>query len=94
MSSPNLRVIRNDEQLQFAPVDTGGRWEERGLCRQVDSEIFFPDKGESTRPAKSICARCEVRTECLETAMRRNEAFGVWGGLSERERRALKRRAA
>ncbi|MGC4769233.1 WhiB family transcriptional regulator [Micromonospora sp. DT44] len=86
--------MRNDEALQVAPVDTGGRWEDRGLCRQVDPEIFFPDKGESTRPAKSICARCEVQTECREAAMQRMEPFGVWGGLSERERRAIKRRAA
>ena len=56
--------------------------------------MFFPDKGESARPAKRVCAGCEVRAECLQEALDRGERFGVWGGLSERERRALAVRLA
>ena len=68
-------------------------WQERALCAQTDPEAFFPEKGGSTREAKRICTGCEVRAECLEYALEHDERFGIWGGLSERERRRLKRRA-
>jgi WhiB family transcriptional regulator, redox-sensing transcriptional regulator len=69
-------------------------WQERALCAQTDPEAFFPEKGGSTREAKRICLGCEVRAECLEYALAHDERFGIWGGLSERERRRLKRRAS
>ncbi len=68
-------------------------WQERALCAQTDPEAFFPEKGGSTREAKKICTGCDVRSECLEYALAHDERFGIWGGLSERERRRLKRRA-
>lgn len=68
-------------------------WQERALCAQTDPEAFFPEKGGSTREAKRICSSCEVRAECLEYALDNQERFGIWGGLSERERRRLNRRA-
>ncbi|MFV0425926.1 MAG: WhiB family transcriptional regulator [Beutenbergiaceae bacterium] len=68
-------------------------WQERALCAQTDPEAFFPEKGGSTREAKRVCSSCEVRAECLEYALMNDERFGIWGGLSERERRKLKRRA-
>ena len=68
-------------------------WQERALCAQTDPEAFFPEKGGSTREAKRVCATCEVREECLQYALANDERFGIWGGLSERERRKLKRRA-
>jgi WhiB family redox-sensing transcriptional regulator len=72
--------------------DEGG-WQERGLCAQTDPEAFFPEKGGSTREAKKVCLTCDVRQECLEYALAHDERFGIWGGLSERERRKLKKRA-
>ncbi len=66
-------------------------WQERALCAQTDPEAFFPEKGGSTREAKRICAGCEVKAECLEYALTQDERFGIWGGLSERERRRLRR---
>jgi WhiB family transcriptional regulator, redox-sensing transcriptional regulator len=66
-------------------------WQERALCAQTDPEAFFPEKGGSTREAKRICSGCEVRAECLEYALANDERFGIWGGLSERERRRLRR---
>ena len=69
-------------------------WQEQALCSQTDPEAFFPDKGGSTREAKRICGRCDVKAECLQYALDREERYGVWGGLSERERRNLKRRVA
>ena len=60
-------------------------WQERALCAE---------KGGSTREAKRVCLSCDVRSECLEYALAHDERFGIWGGLSERERRRLKRRPA
>ncbi|HLP23577.1 MAG TPA: WhiB family transcriptional regulator [Microbacteriaceae bacterium] len=68
-------------------------WQADSLCAQTDPEAFFPEKGGSTRDAKKICASCEVRVECLEYALQNDERFGIWGGLSERERRKLRKRA-
>lgn len=64
-------------------------WTELALCSQIDPELFFPEKGGSAREAKRICTRCEVRAECLAYALAHAERFGIWGGLSERERRRL-----
>jgi WhiB family redox-sensing transcriptional regulator len=64
-------------------------WQERALCAQTDPEAFFPEKGGSTRVAKRTCMSCEVQAECLNYAITNGERFGVWGGLSERERRQI-----
>jgi WhiB family redox-sensing transcriptional regulator len=64
-------------------------WKRRAVCAQTDPEAFFPEKGYSARAAKAMCARCEVRPECLDYALDHDERFGVWGGLSERQRRPL-----
>ena len=69
-------------------------WQDQALCAQTDPEAFFPEKGGSTREAKKTCRGCDVRAECLAYALERDERFGIWGGLSERERRRLKREAA
>ena len=69
-------------------------WAEQALCAQTDPEAFFPEKGGSTREAKKVCAVCPVRTECLEWALEHKERAGVWGGLSERERRKLEKAAS
>lgn len=69
-------------------------WQERALCREVDPEIFFVEKGMPVHEAKRICSRCEVRAECLEDALANDERYGVRGGKSEYERRKLKRRVA
>jgi WhiB family transcriptional regulator, redox-sensing transcriptional regulator len=71
-------------------VDEMG-WQDRALCAQTDPEAFFPEKGGSTREAKRVCRGCDVRAECLEYALENDERFGIWGGLSERERRRIKR---
>jgi WhiB family redox-sensing transcriptional regulator len=68
-------------------------WQADALCAQTDPEAFFPEKGGSTRDAKRICTGCNVKAQCLEYALANDERFGIWGGLSERERRKLKKRA-
>jgi WhiB family redox-sensing transcriptional regulator len=71
------------------------KWQDDALCAQVSQEMFFPEKGGSTRDAKRICESCDVKAQCLAYAMQNGERFGIWGGLSERQRRALgKERAA
>ncbi|MDY6049009.1 MAG: WhiB family transcriptional regulator [Corynebacterium sp.] len=74
----------------FAAVEQ--EWQDQALCAQTDPEAFFPEKGGSTREAKRICRACGVRDDCLEYALQHDERFGIWGGLSERERRKLKKR--
>lgn len=66
-------------------------WMLEAKCLDADPEAFFPEKGGSTREAKRICAVCPVRDECLDYALANDERFGIWGGLSERERRRTKR---
>lgn len=63
-------------------------WQDRAACLGVDPEIFFPERGGSSKPARAICAGCEVREDCLEANIK--EPFGVVGGTSERERRRLR----
>ena len=82
-----------DGMLDGGEEEGGLSWQERSLCAQTDPEAFFPEKGGSTRDAKKVCVGCDVRSECLEYALANDERFGIWGGLSERERRKLKKRA-
>lgn len=67
--------------------------QEEGLCAQTDPELFYPDKGGSTEPAKMICGSCPVRDDCLAWAVDNSERFGVWGGKTERERRKIEKTA-
>lgn len=84
------------------PADVSGfmdylvspEWMAAGVCAQTDPEIFFPEKGGPVREAKRVCGGCPVKGECLAFALDNGERFGVWGGLSERERRRLVRGAA
>jgi WhiB family redox-sensing transcriptional regulator len=88
-SQPQLSLVPTRVDTDAEPVDD--QWQERALCAQTDPEAFFPEKGGSTREAKRICLGCEVKDECLDYALAHDERFGIWGGLSERERRRLKR---
>jgi len=63
-------------------------------CLGVDSDLFFPERGASTKEAKEVCRGCVVREDCLEYALDHGEKFGIWGGMSERERRRLRRQRA
>lgn len=69
-------------------------WRDDALCTQVGGDIFYPETGESARPAKSICARCDVRSQCLQYALDNHEEHRVWGGTTETDRRKLNRRSA
>lgn len=84
------------QPLAQVPVDSVWDWQERGACREADTELFFHPQHErgSTRSrrdqaAKTVCARCEVRLQCADYAIRAREPFGVWGGLTEEERERI-----
>ena len=66
-------------------------WQDQANCLGVDPVLFNPERGASTREAKEVCRGCTVRLDCLEYALVNGEKFGVGGGLSERERRRLRR---
>lgn len=66
-------------------------WQDGALCAQTGAQFFFPEPGNSVREAKRICAACPIRSACLEYALNNDERFGVWGGLSEKERYGLRR---
>lgn len=66
-------------------------WQRRANCMGVDPELFFPERGSSTREAKEVCRGCVVREDCLDFAIANGEKFGIWGGMSERERRRVRR---
>jgi WhiB family redox-sensing transcriptional regulator len=64
-------------------------WRQRGACRGLDPEIFYPPSDEEAGEAKAICATCPVREPCLEHAIAAREAEGIWGGTTARERRRI-----
>jgi WhiB family redox-sensing transcriptional regulator len=97
-SHPHLTLLTDSYDLAEAepmsswnaiPAD-GDSWRLDALCAETDPEAFFPEKGGSTREAKRVCGGCTVRAECLEAALTNDERFGIWGGLSERERRRIR----
>ena len=73
-------------------LDTG--WKDLSNCLGVDPDLFFPERGASTREAKEVCRGCEVRIDCLEYALQNGEKFGIWGGMSARARRRIRRQRA
>lgn len=66
-------------------------WMERAACRGMNPELFHPHRGEDSSPAKRVCAECPVREECLDWAVVAKEKQGVWGGVTERHRRSMRR---
>jgi WhiB family redox-sensing transcriptional regulator len=72
-------------------VQQNVEWQDEAFCVQVDPELFFPERGGSSKAARAACAACPVRGQCLEYALNNKESFGIWGGTSERERRKLRK---
>ena len=74
-------------------------WRDHALCRDTDPELFFPVGTTGLalvqiEKAKQVCFECDARVECLDFALSTNQDSGVWGGLSEEERRAIRRQRA
>lgn len=87
MTIDSDRAITNAAGPAPMPTDD---WQSRGVCREVDPELWFPEKGGSTREAKKMCRRCPVSAECLAYGLANEEKFGIWGGYTARELRSGK----
>jgi WhiB family transcriptional regulator, redox-sensing transcriptional regulator len=84
--------LRGTTTLSYIGIDPEERtWQDSANCLGVDPDLFFPERGASTREAKEVCRGCIVRVDCLEYALANGEKFGIWGGMSERERRRIRR---
>lgn len=81
-------------EIVAAPVEAVHPWRSDAACAGMRADLFFPGRGESPAEAKAVCRGCPVRDACLADALEGGERFGVWGGLSERERRRRLRRRA
>lgn len=90
-------VARTITTVPHLSGDLSTAWQQHGLCRVMDADVFFPPPHFEHKPerearearAKAVCARCPVRVECLDWALRTREPHGVWGGRSESERRRM-----
>lgn len=82
-------AVRESER----PLARNDDWRCRAACAKVNPEMFSPPFGPNgVRIAKAFCRRCPVRMDCLQAALALKEAFGIWGGLTEGERRQMLRR--
>lgn len=82
-------TIHNEHKsMEFDRAD----WVKQAECAGMATDLWFPQRGASTKEAKAVCAVCPVRQECLDHAMAVPERYGIWGGFSERERRRIRKR--
>jgi WhiB family redox-sensing transcriptional regulator len=81
--------MRSTRPADRPPDPNPSDWRADALCAQTDPEVFFPERGGSPAAAKAVCRVCPVRVSCLAFALAAGEVFGVWGGLTARERRRL-----
>lgn len=77
-----------DAELSLEPPPN---WTHEALCAQVDPELFYPEKGGSSKNAKQICGHCDVREQCLAYALEHADIHGVWGGTVARDRMRILR---
>ena len=83
----NIEVLPDDP----SPPDV---WQERSACYGIDPDVFFPISEEEAGPALAFCSACTIRDECLSWALKNGERYGVWGGLTEQQRRRIIRQVA
>jgi WhiB family redox-sensing transcriptional regulator len=91
----SIAMTTSQSATEAADLDGEDKsWQDMANCLGVDPDLFFPERGASTREAKEVCKGCVVRDDCLEYALANGEKFGIWGGMSERERRRIRRQRA
>jgi WhiB family transcriptional regulator, redox-sensing transcriptional regulator len=83
--------VEEPERLALVDLLAEPKWQQRAACRDTSTEAFFPVRGEYPNEAKVVCSGCPVRKECLAFALADRSLQGVWGGTSERQRRAFRR---
>ncbi len=89
-SAPLVAALTRRDERDGEEINDRFSWQDHANCRGAGQDLFFPKRGSPTRKARAMCAACEVKAECLEFALTRGERFGIWGGLSERERRKIR----
>lgn len=87
-----------DNVFSLKPIEHVWQWRYDGLCRTLNPDLFFhpdgernPARGERDETAKQVCFRCPVMQQCRDHALSVGEAYGVWGGMSEPERREARK---
>ena len=90
--APTVTASQPRHPTPVTPTPPPDGWRYRAACRGADLDLFFPGRGESAEPARRVCAGCPVREPCLDYALRHGIVHGIWGGLAERDRRALRSR--
>ena len=82
--------------LQTLPADPSppDMWRERAACFGIDPDTFFPVTEDEAGAALTYCGACKIRQECLAWALKNGERYGVWGGMTEQQRRRIQRRVA
>ena len=88
MPASEEQIIDGIGVHDFAPAP----WTADAACSGAEPSVFFVDHGRSGEEAKAICHGCPVRSECLDYALENRERFGIWGGMTEKQRRAEARR--
>jgi WhiB family transcriptional regulator, redox-sensing transcriptional regulator len=88
-ATPAGGIVTRPEENAPMTTTTSTTWRQYAHCLGADPELFYPSSDEAAEPAKLICAVCPVREPCLEHAITAREKQGVWGGLTERERRRV-----
>lgn len=89
--SKELAIIHGMSTLSEVAGEPDKSWQNLANCLGVDPDLFFAERGASTREAKEVCRGCVVRDECLEYALVNREDFGIWGGMSEKQRKRIRR---
>src|SRR5436309_1178268 len=92
--TPSLAVASVDPPGAPRRETIGREWMDRAACRGLEPELFFPDDGADPAEAIAVCRCCMVRRECLEYAQQHREPYGIWGGLTPRQRAARRHRDA
>ena len=90
MVAPDRQLIDGIGPRDLIPAP----WMVHAACTGADPDLFFGEAGSPSKEAKEVCRGCEVRIDCLEYALQNGEKFGIWGGMSERERRRIRRQRA
>lgn len=90
----NRDTLTNLDHFLNAPITDERPWVVFAACKDADPELFFPSSKYEEREALALCRICPVQRECLDYAFDAKEVFGIWGGLSEKQRRTAFRRTA
>lgn len=83
-------IVRPAMSDDFIAAFLPAPWMRQAACRESNPDLFFPHRGENVRAAKAVCAGCPVINECRDYSIVNDERVGIWGGLTERDRRHLR----